>query len=86
MSTTTHEVQAKIVFEDATTRTYAIPIDTTKIAGVKERVKELNNETGTGAQYSASMKATFVSNTGSPMTKIGGITVLSKTEEVIYSG
>lgn len=86
MSTTTHEVQAKIIFEDATSRTYSIPIDANDRAAVKTRVQEINNQTGTGAQYNAPMKATFVSDTGSPMNKIGAVTIVSKTEEVIYSG
>lgn len=83
---TTHEVQAKIIFEDATSRTYSIPVDENDRATVKSRVKEINNQTGTGAQYNAPMKATFVSDTGSPMTKIGAVTIVSTTEEVIYSG
>lgn len=83
---TSSEVQAKIVFEDATSRTYAIPIAEADITNVKTRVKEINNQTGTGAQYTLPMKATFVSDTGSPMQKIGAITIVTKTEEVIYNG
>lgn len=86
MSTTTSEVKTKIIFEDGTSRTYAIPIEAADISGVKTRVKEINNQTGTGAQYNAPMKATFVSDTGSPMTKIGAVSVVTTTEDVIYSG
>lgn len=86
MSTTTSEVRIKIAFEDVTTRTYAIGIALDDRATVKQRIKEINNQTGTGAQYYAPMKATFVSNTGSPMTRIAGATIVTTTEEVIYSG
>lgn len=86
MSTVTSEVQTKIIFADATSRTYSVPIDEADIAGVKTRVKEISNQSGTGAQYFAPMKATFVSDTGSPMTNIGAVTIVKKTEEVIYSG
>lgn len=86
MSTTTREVKAKIVFADSTSRTYSIPIDLEDVSDVKTRAKELNNKTGTGAQYTDAMKATFVSDSGSPMTKIGGVTVTTTTEEVIYNG
>lgn len=84
MSTTTNEVKAKIVFEDTSSRTYSIQIDAANINDVKTRVKEINNGTGTGAQYTAPMKATFVSDTGSPMTKIGAVTVVTTTEDVIF--
>lgn len=86
MSTTTHEARVKIIFEDADSRTYAIGIAEEDRSGVKNRVKEINNGTGTGAQYTAPMKSTFVSDTGSPMAKIGAVTIVSTTEEVIFSG
>lgn len=86
MSTTTNEVKAKLTFEDGTTRIYTLPIASEDISGVKTRVQELNNQTGTGAQYTAAMKATFVSDTGSPMVKIGAVSVVNITEDVIYSG
>lgn len=84
MSTTTNEIKAKIVFEDTTSRTYTIQVDANDVSGIKTRVKEINNSTGTGAQYTAPMKSTFVSDTGSPMTKIGAVTVVRTEEEVIY--
>lgn len=86
MSTTTNEVKAKLFFEDGTSRIYTMPIANEDISGVKTRVKEINNQTGTGAQYTAPMKATFVSDTGSPMVKIGAVSVVTTIEEVIYSG
>lgn len=86
MSTTTSEVKAKLFFEDGTSRIYTIPIADEDISGVKTRTKEINNQTGTGAQYNAPMKATFVSDTGSPMVKIGAVSVVTTTEDVIYSG
>lgn len=85
MSETT-EVQIGILFEDGTTRKYALPeIAQADLPNVKTRVKEINNGTGAGATYQAAMKDTFVSNTGSPMLKIGSATIITTTEEVIYS-
>lgn len=86
MSTTTSEVRAKITFEDGTTRTYAIPIEEADKTGVKSRVQELNSGTGAGTMYKDKMLATFVSDTGSPMVKIGAVNIVTETEEVIYSG
>lgn len=86
MSTITREVRAKIVFADSTSRTYSIPIDLEDVSDVKTRAKELNNKTGDGAQYSDAMLATFVSDSGSPMTKIGGVSVVTTVEEVIFNG
>ncbi len=86
MSTTTTEAKIKVVFEDVTDRTYSIEMNATDVSGVKNRVKEINNGTGTGAQYTAPMKATFVSDTGSPMVKIGAVTIVTKTEDVIFNG
>lgn len=84
MSTTTNEVKAKIIYEDGNSRTYSFDVDPEKISGVKARVKEINNQTGTGAQYTAAMKSTFVSDTGSPMAKVGAVTIETTVEEVIY--
>ena len=86
MSTTTSEVKARIVFEDGTTRTYAIPIEEESKATVKSRVQELNNGTGAGTTYKPAMLATFVSDAGSPMVKIGAVSIVTETEDVIYSG
>ena len=86
MSTTTIEAKVKVVFEDVTDRTYSIEMNAADVSGVKNRVKEINNSTGTGAQYNAPMKATFVSDTGSPMVKIGAVTIVTKTEDVIFNG
>lgn len=86
MSTTTSEVRAKIVFEDGTSRTYGIPIADEYKATVKARVQELNSGTGAGTMYKPAMLATFVSNTGSPMVKIGAVNIVTTTEDVIYSG
>lgn len=87
MSTTTNEVQVGILFEDGTTRKYALPnVAAEDLSGVKGRVQAINNgSAGDGATYQTAMKATFVSNTGSPMLKIGSCSIIRTTEEVIYS-
>lgn len=84
MSTTKNEVKVKLIYEDGDDRTYKMEIEPENMSTVKARVKEINNQTGTGAQYNAPMKATFVSDTGAPMMKIGAVTIETTTEEVIY--
>lgn len=84
MSTTKNEVKIKLIYEDGDDRTYKMEIEPENMNTVKARVKEINNQTGTGAQYTAPMKATFVSDTGAPMMKIGAVTIETTTEEVIY--
>lgn len=87
MSTTTvNEMKVGILFEDGTVRNYTLEIDAADRAGVKAKVKEINNQTGTGAMYTAAMKQTFVSNSGSPMLKIATASVIETTEEVVYNG
>jgi len=87
MSTVTNEVQVGILFEDGTTRKYSLPnVAQEDLAGVKTRVLEINNGTGAGATYKPAMLATFVSNTGAAMQKIGSAAYITTEEEVIYSG
>lgn len=84
MSTKT-EAQIGILYQNGDIKSYSIETSLTS-AQLKERVKNVNDSIGGGAIYTAPMKETFLSEEGSPMTKIGSVTRVVTTEEVVYNG
>jgi len=83
----TNQVKVTMLYESGNTYTYTLSdVNSSALSGVVTRANEINNGSGTGGQYTANMKQTFVDDTGSPMLKISGVSSVITEEEVIYNG
>lgn len=81
---TTRSVKIKLVYDDATSRTYTFNgVDGQYLPDVKDNVKAINQslEAGTASNFAN----TFVSNLGSPCKLISNAQIIILNQEVIYS-
>lgn len=84
-----NSLKVKFSYADNSTKVYSIPVSdevASLPSAIKTRILEIKNETGTGAQYKAGMRETFVTSSGAKMTEIINAELTRETEEVVYSG
>lgn len=77
----TNSVRVSLLYEDGTTRSYTFEgVADSVLSGVADRIKAIN------ADSTDNFHKTFVSNTGSPVLRIGAGQITSAEETVIYTG
>lgn len=86
-STTTNTINVKLTYSDYTDRTYKIPVrgemSQETYNAAKEQIRAFNTA---AANVGSSVKQTFVSVNGQPVTGITDATLVTTEEEVIYNG
>lgn len=84
---TTDTVNVELAYTDHTERTYKIPFNGEKSAEGYNAVKQAIRNFNTAAADSTSAVAqTFLSKSGAPAAGIMNATLVTITEDVIYSG
>lgn len=85
-STTTNTIGLTFEYDDKTTRNYNFTgMDNSALTNLKTRVLDFNNTVADQTQ-GAPYKETFISDDGSPITKISKAKYTIAEEQVIYRG
>lgn len=86
-STITNTFNTELTYSDYTSRTYKVPVKGEMSQEIYDAAKAQIRAFNTAAQNPASSVAqTFVSDNGNPVVSISEVTLVTREEEVIYSG